>query len=65
MRQVRIADWNCKDAWWSWLNQDDTTYHPQIIATRRVAVFPLVQAGLFRSDLYYRLNTVLLDLRGM
>jgi transcriptional regulator of acetoin/glycerol metabolism len=26
-------------------------------------VFPLVEAGLFSEDLYYRLNTVVLDFR--
>ena len=36
----------------------------QIIATSRAPVFPLVEGGVFRSELYYRLNTFLLDLRA-
>ena len=64
IRDVGRIRMSLQDAWWSWLNQDDTRYHSQIIATSSVAVFRLVQSGLFRSDLYYRLNTVLLDVRG-
>ena len=51
-----------QDVWLSWLT--DRYERPQIIATSHVPVFPLVGAGLFRSELYYRLNTVLLDLRA-
>jgi hypothetical protein len=63
---VIIRDVDCvplilQDAWLSWLT--DRPDRPQIIATSCAPVFPLVVAGVFRSDLYYRLNTVLLDLR--
>ena len=46
----------------SWLT--DGHDRSQIIATSRAPLFPLVEAGLFRSELYYRLNTLLLDLRA-
>ena len=49
-------------AWLSWLT--DGHDRSQIIATSRAPVFPLVEAGVFRSELYYRLNTLLLDLRA-
>jgi len=51
-----------QDAWLSWLT--DGHDRAQIIATSRAPVFPLVEAGVFRSELYYRLNTLLLDLRA-
>jgi len=34
---------------------------PQIIATSSIKIFPLVTQGLFLEALYYRLNTILLD----
>ena len=62
IRDVDRVTVTLQDAWVSWL----TTGHdrPQIIATSRTPVFPLVGAGVFRSELYYRLNTLLLDLRA-
>jgi hypothetical protein len=36
----------------------------QVVAATPCAVFPLVEAGLFSEELYYRLNTVLLDFRA-
>lgn len=35
----------------------------QVVSTDGSPLFPLVEAGRFRDDLYYHLNTVLLDLR--
>jgi hypothetical protein len=34
---------------------------PQVISTSPASILPLVQAGLFLESLYYRLNTVCLD----
>jgi hypothetical protein len=31
---------------------------PHVIATSRIPVFPLVTQGMFRADLYYRLNAI-------
>jgi sigma-54-interacting transcriptional regulator len=36
---------------------------PRVLATTAVPLFELVTAGLFSEVLYYRLNTVLVDLR--
>jgi hypothetical protein len=49
----------------AWLARMNAPYapHTQIIATSSIAVFPLVARGVFLEDLYYRLNTVLLDVR--
>jgi DNA-binding NtrC family response regulator len=44
-----------------WL--EDVGRSVQIIATDTEPVFPLVEKGRFLDALYYRLNTVLLDLR--
>ena len=50
-------------AWLVWLTAQHRR-RPRIIATSPIAVFPLVTQGMFLEDLYYRLNTVLLDLRA-
>jgi hypothetical protein len=49
-------------AWLAWL-QAQQACPAHIIATSSIAVFPLVSQGMFLEDLYYRLNTVLLDVR--
>jgi transcriptional regulator of acetoin/glycerol metabolism len=36
---------------------------PQIVATSGVPVYPLVEADRFSGILYYRLNTILLDMQ--
>jgi hypothetical protein len=50
-------------AWLAWLSAPQRR-RPHIIATSSIAVFPLIAQGLFLEDLYYRLNTILLDLRA-
>src|SRR5262249_14973260 len=35
---------------------------PHMIATSGIAIFPLVRRGMFLANLYYRLNTILVDL---
>jgi Sigma-54 interaction domain len=49
-------------AWLAWLHAQQAC-PAHIIATSSIAVFPLVSQGMFLEDLYYRLNTVLLDVR--
>ena len=49
-------------AWLAWLSTHQRR-RPHIIATSSIAVFPLIAQGMFLADLYYRLNTILLDLR--
>ena len=60
LRDVDRMPLMLQDAWVSWL--EGGQHRPQIIATSGAPVFPLVVKGAFRSELYYRLNTVLLDL---
>jgi len=60
VRDVDRLSPTLQDAWVSWMEGGHR--RPQIIATSRVPVFPLVAEGVFRSELYYRLNTLLLDL---
>jgi hypothetical protein len=43
----------------TWLSEP--SLHPQVIATSSIKIFPLVAQGLFLEALYYRLNTILLD----
>jgi len=62
IRDVDRVTPTLQDAWVSWLTPGHD--RPQIIATSGAPVFPLVGAGVFRSELYYRLNTLLLDLRA-
>ena|SRR5262245_46554605 len=50
-------------AWLAWLSTQQRR-RPHIIATSSIAVFPLIAQGMFLADLYYRLNTILLDLRA-
>jgi len=48
--------------WLTWLNDVDVR-RPQIVATSDVPVYPLVKRDLFSGTLYYRLNTILLDMQ--
>ena len=50
--------------WVEWLNILDVR-RPQIVATSGVPLYPLVQADRFSGILYYRLNTILLDMQTM
>jgi hypothetical protein len=62
IRDVATLSLPLQKAWLARLNAEDA-HHVQIIATSSIAVFPLVVRGVFLEDLYYRLNTVLLDVR--
>jgi sigma-54-interacting transcriptional regulator len=46
--------------WLAWLDNVDVR-RPQIVATSGVPIYPLVTADQFSGVLYYRLNTILLD----
>jgi hypothetical protein len=48
-----------QDAWTAWMDRAAASC-PQILTTSSVEVWPLVEHAVFRSTLYYRLNTVLL-----
>jgi hypothetical protein len=48
--------------WLAWLSNADVR-RPQIVATSGVPVYPLVEADQFSGVLYYRLNTILLDMQ--
>src|SRR5215471_5114661 len=48
--------------WLTWLSDVDVR-RPQIVATSDVPVYPLVKRDLFSGTLYYRLNTILLDMQ--
>ena len=56
-----VATWclDPQEALLTWLSQPGR--RPQIIATSSIKIFPLVTQGLFLEALYYRLNTILLD----
>ena len=56
-----VATWclDRQEALLTWLSQPNR--RPQIIATSSIKIFPLVTQGLFLEALYYRLNTILLD----
>jgi hypothetical protein len=59
IRDIATLSLSSQQAWLARMN--DPHAHAQIIATSSIAVFPLVARGVFLEDLYYRLNTVLLD----
>jgi len=48
--------------WLTWLSDLDAR-RPQIVATSTVPVYPLVMQETFLEALYYRLNTILLDVQ--
>jgi Sigma-54 interaction domain len=48
--------------WLTWLSEMDVR-RPQIVATSGVPVYPLVKKEQFSGTLYYRLNTILLDVQ--
>jgi hypothetical protein len=62
IRDIATLSLPLQEAWLARLNAEDA-HHAQIIATSSIAVFPLVVRGVFLEDLYYQLNTVLLDVR--
>ena len=45
-----------------WLDQINERLQVQVVSTTSEPLFPLVQAGAFLADLYYKLNVVLIDL---
>lgn len=47
--------------WVTWLGGIDAR-RPQIVATSDVPVYPLVESNRFSGVLYYRLNTILVDM---
>jgi len=53
---------NRQREWVRWLSDADVR-HPQIVATSEVPVYPLVKSDQFSGVLYYRLNTILLDMQ--
>ena len=61
IRDVVTLSLEQQQAWLSWLNQEDG-FHPKVITTSSIDVYPLVSRGVFLSALYYKLNTVLLNL---
>jgi hypothetical protein len=62
IRDIATLSLSFQQAWLARMNAPHAQ-HTQIIATSSIAVFPLVVRGVFLEDLYYRLNTVLLDVR--
>ena len=48
--------------WLTWLG-DLNVRRPQIVATSDVPIYPLVRRDEFSGVLYYRLNTILLDVQ--
>jgi hypothetical protein len=48
--------------WLTWLG-DLNERRPQIVATSDVPIYPLVRKDQFSGVLYYRLNTILLDVQ--
>jgi hypothetical protein len=48
--------------WLTWLG-DLNAHRPQIVATSDVPIYPLVRRDQFSGVLYYRLNTILLDVQ--
>ena len=50
-QQARLLEWS-----------NDGRRNPQVISTTSTPLLPLVSAGTFNDTLYYRLNTVFIDL---
>lgn len=62
VRDVTALTRDRQHEWLTWLN-DVNMRRPQIVATSDVPVYPLVQREQFSGTLYYRLNTILLEMR--
>ena len=62
IRDIATLSLSFQQAWLTRMNSPHAQ-HTQIIATSSIAVFPLIVRGVFLEDLYYRLNTVLVDVR--
>jgi hypothetical protein len=60
IRDVATLSLDQQHALLSWLDQAGPG-HAQVVSTAALAVFPLVEHGMFLEALYYRLNTVRLD----
>jgi hypothetical protein len=63
IRDIATLSPSFQQAWLARMNAQHAQ-HTQTIATSSIAVFPLVVRGVFLENLYYRLNTVLLDVRN-
>ena len=50
-----------QQALWEWLNDADR--HVQVIVVTDQSLYDLVERGAFLTNLYYRLNTLYLDVR--
>ena len=46
----------------AWLSESN---RPRVICTSEVSLVPLMDAGMFSDTLYYRLNTLCLDMTGV
>ena len=46
----------------AWLSE---RHRARVISTSQVSLVPLIDAGMFSDSLYYRLNTLCLDLTGL
>src|SRR6266853_202266 len=59
---VAVLSTDRQHEWMTWMSDLDGR-RPQIVATSRVPVYPLVQTQIFLETLYYRLNTILLEMQ--
>ena len=57
--ELMSADQLALNAWLSESNR------PRVICTSQVSLVPLMDAGMFSDSLYYRLNTLCLDMTGV
>lgn len=46
----------------AWLDQLDRRDPVQIVSTTTGQILPLIESGIFRAELYYRLNVIRIDL---
>jgi hypothetical protein len=63
VRDVAALSADRQREWLTWLNELNVR-RPQIVATSDVPVYPLVRRDEFSGVLYYRLNTILLDMQA-
>jgi len=60
IRDVATLSREQQNAFWLWLSAP-AVHHLPFISTSSIPIFPLVQRGAFMEDLYYRLNTLVLE----
>jgi hypothetical protein len=62
LMEIGLLNGNQQSELVAWLDQLDRRDPVQIVSTTSRQILPLVESGVFRAELYYRLNVIRIDL---